>query len=128
MTVMRVVGDGHLPPAHARVREAPGEYVIALELADFTAAELTIESIGRRLTVCGEHRETKDDDGAAFRLQERLEESFRLPDDADAEQITVFLEHGTLEIHVPRTRIESRRLSISRRHPTDRFNPNAEPC
>ena len=126
MAAMRAVGNGHKLPAHANVREQPGEYVIELDVADFTERELSVEVFGPRLTVRGEQLETKEDEGHAFRLQERLEESFRLPDDADADQIKVFYVHGRLEIHAPRARLEPRQLPIE--HPAFRVNPDAEPC
>jgi HSP20 family molecular chaperone IbpA len=127
MAVMRVVGNGHQLPAHAHVREEPREYVIELELSDFTESELTVEALGPRLTVRGDQVESVADDFAAFRLHEHLEESFRLPDDADADQIQVFYKHGTLEIHAPRTRLEPRRLPIEHTSPY-RVNPDAEAC
>lgn len=126
MAFMRAVGDGHQRPAHANVREVPGEYVVELDVADFTENELVVEMLGRRLTVRGDQIETAEDAGNAFRLHERLEESFRLPDDADADEIKVFFETGTLEIHAPRARLEPRQLPIE--HPSYCFNPNAEPC
>ena len=74
----------------------------------------------------GDQVETGDDDGKAFRLQEHLEETFRLPDDADAEQTKVFYKHGTLEIHAPRARLDAAPLPIE--HPSYLINPNAEAC
>ena len=126
MAAMRAVGNGHQLPAHANVREENGDYVIELDVADFTESELSVEAFGPRLMVRGDQLETVEDDGKAFRLHERLEESFRLPDDADADQIEVFYMHGTLEIRAPRTRLEPRRLPIE--HPSYRINPNAEAC
>jgi HSP20 family molecular chaperone IbpA len=123
---MRTVGNGHQLPAHANVREVDGEYLIELEVGDFAESELTVEALGRRLTVRGDQVETAEDDGKAFRLHERLEESFRLPDDADVGKTKVFYKHGTLEIHAPRRRLETRQLPIE--HSSYRINPNAEPC
>ena len=40
MAVMRMVGNGHALPAHTRVREEEGRYVVELEVSDFTDAEL----------------------------------------------------------------------------------------
>jgi HSP20 family molecular chaperone IbpA len=126
MAAMRAVGNGHQLPPHAHVREESDEYLIELDVSDFTESELAIEALGPQLTVRGDQLETMEDDRKAFRLHERLEESFRLPDDADADQIKVFYKHGTLEIHAPRTRLEPRRLPIE--HPSYLVNPNAEPC
>ena len=126
MSVMRTVGIGHKLPAHANVREDDGEYLVELDVGDFTESELTVEALGRRLTVRGDQTETVEDDGQAFRLHERLEESFLLPDDAVVEETRVFFKHGTLEIRAPRRPHEPRRLMIE--HPSYRFNTNAEPC
>lgn len=126
MAFMRAVGNGHQHPAHASVRDEDGEYVVELDVADFTESELEVEALGRQVTVRADQVETPEDDGKAFRLHERLEESFRLPDDADAGATRVFFNHGTLEIHVPRTVLEPRRLPIE--HFSYLSNPNAEPC
>jgi HSP20 family molecular chaperone IbpA len=99
------------------VRESDGEYLIALDVYDFTEAELTVELVGRRLVVRGDQLETAEDDGKPFRLHERLEEFFRLPDDADADAIKVFYRHGTLELHVGRVTPVARPLTIERRSP-----------
>jgi HSP20 family molecular chaperone IbpA len=112
---MRTVGSAHHLPPHAHVRHQNGEYLIELDVSDFTEAELAIELLGRTLIVRGDQLANETDDGRAFRLHEHLEESFRLPDDAGADQIRVFYTHGTLEIHAPRVRLEPRRLSIEKR-------------
>jgi HSP20 family molecular chaperone IbpA len=126
MTCTRTVGNGLKPPAHANVRKLQGAYLIELDVADFTESEVAVEVFGRQLMIRGDQIETSDDDGKAFRLHERLEESFRLPDDADVQRIKVFYKHGTLEIHVPRMHLKPQQLPIE--HQTDRFNPNAEAC
>ncbi len=126
MAAMRAVGESHQLPAHACVREDSREYLVELDVSDFTESELTVEAFGRRLTVHGDQQETSADDGKPFRLHERFEESFRLPDDADADQIKVFLKHGTLEIHAPRTRLEPRLVPIE--HPSFLFNSDATAC
>ena len=124
MAAMKAVGHGHQLPPHAHVHEEHGEYLIELDVSDFTESELAIEARGPQLTVRGDQLETTEDDGRAFRLHERLEESFRLPDDADADHVKVFYKHGTLEIHAPRTRLQPRPVPI--RHDTFLLNPDAE--
>jgi HSP20 family molecular chaperone IbpA len=126
MTVMRAVGNGHQLPRHARVRDEQREYVVELDVADFTASELIVEALGRQITVIGDQVEKVGDDGRAFRLHERLEEGFRLPDDAVVEQIRVFYRHGTLMVRAPRTQTRRRRLPIER--PSRLLNPDATPC
>jgi HSP20 family molecular chaperone IbpA len=126
MAAMQAVGESHQLPAHACVREDSREYLIELDVSDFTESELTVEAFGSRLTVHGDQQETPAQDGKPFRLHERFEESFRLPDDADPDQIKVFYEHGTFEIHAPRTRLERRLVPIEQ--PSLVFNSDATAC
>jgi HSP20 family molecular chaperone IbpA len=126
MAVMRAVGDGHQLPPHASILEEAEEYVILLDVSDFTERELSVEALGRRITVRGDQIEKPEDAGWAFRLHERLEESFRLPDDVDAEGIRVFHKHGTLELRAPRTPLAARVLPIE--HPPLRVDADATGC
>ena len=124
MAVMLMARNGHQLSPHAQVREEPGEYVIELDVSDFAVSELGVEALGPTITVRGDQLEANE--GFAFRLHERLEESVRLPDDADADHIKVFYKPETLEIHAPRRRLEPRRVPIE--HPSFRANPDAEAC
>ena len=123
MSAMRAVGYHQLPP-HARVRETELEYVIELDVADFTQAELSVEARGPVLTIRGDQTEGLADEGKAFRIHERLEESFRLPDDADLDAIGIHYKHGILEIRVARAPLATRRIRIARRR-SDLINPDA---
>lgn len=126
MATMRAVGEGHKLPPHAHVHESADEYVVELDVADFTERELVVEITGRLVMVYGDQLEAQEDEAHAFHLHERLEESFRLPDDADPAGVRAFFEHGTLGIRAPRAELEPRRVSIE--HAPWRLNPNAEPC
>ena len=66
MAAMRAVGNGHQLPPHAHVREEPSEYLIQLDVSDFTENELLIEALGPQLTVRGDRLETMEDHGEAF--------------------------------------------------------------
>jgi HSP20 family molecular chaperone IbpA len=125
--VMRAVGTGHRLPAQARVRADAHQYLIELDVSDFLESELQVELLGARITVRGDQLQDPGDDGIPFRLQERLEESFRLPDDVDTEQIKVMLRHGTLEIRAPRSWLEPRTVPIEHRSPYV-GSPDAVPC
>ena len=127
MGVMRAVGTGHRPSANAKVRLDAREYVIELDVSDFLESELEVELMGARITVRGDQSQDPGDDGIPFRLQERLEESFRLPDDVDTDRIKVWHGHGTLEIRAPRSRLEPRAVPIEHRSPYV-GNPEAVPC
>jgi len=115
--VMRAVGAGHRPAAHATVRADAHEYVVELDVSDFLESELDVELLGARVTVRGDQSQDPGEDGVPFRLQERLEESFRLPDDVDTGRIKVLYGHGTLEIRAPRSRLEPRTVPIEHRSP-----------
>ena len=117
MSVMKAVGTGHRVPAHAMVRADAHEYVIELDVSDFLESELDVELVGARVTVRGDQLQDPGDDGVPFRLQERLEESFRLPDDVDTDRIKVLYGHGSLEIRAPRSRLEPRTVPIEHRSP-----------
>jgi HSP20 family molecular chaperone IbpA len=127
MAVMRTVGTSHRLPARATVRDDGDEYVIELDVSDFLVSELAVDVVGLRVTVHGDQVQEPGEDNVALRLHERLEESFRLPDDADADLMKVFHAHGALEIHVPHTTLESRRVPIEHRSPFV-GNPDAGPC
>lgn len=119
MAVMHAVGGRRSSRPHATVHEEPAEYLIELDVSDFALDELLVEATGWRITVRGDQLETDEDDGKAFRLHERLEESFRLPDDADPDRIRAVYKHGTLEIHARRRKLTRRLVSIERDYLVD---------
>ena len=127
MAVMRTVGNGHSLPQHARVREDGGKYVVELDVSDFTPHELTVEVLGRVVTIRGEQTETAEDEGRAFRLHERLTESFRLPDDADADRLTARYRHGVLELYAHRRELVPVEVQVEF-GPTHVVNPDAAAC
>jgi HSP20 family protein len=99
---------GFLPtvlPA-ADVYETKEEYVVELEVPGYREKELTIEVSDHTLTVKGTREETKDETEKAYRLQERLERSFkrefRLPPETDGAHMTAHFEKGVLEVHAPK--------------------------
>jgi HSP20 family molecular chaperone IbpA len=130
MAVMQTAGRARTLPPSATVTESETEYVVELDVSDFALSELSVRLEGDEVTVVGEQRESGEDADAPFRLCERLEESFRLPGDADGEWLTALFEHGRLELHVPKlgpcpnprhnVRIVPKRHGL--------FNPDATPC
>lgn len=126
MGAMRLVGNGHKLPPHARLQEDPDEYLVELDVSDFTESELTLTVLGRLVTVRGNQLETKEDEGLAFRLHERLEESFRVPDDAAIDRLAAFYQHGTLELHAPRRPLVPHTVAIE--HKFSLVNPDAAAC
>jgi HSP20 family molecular chaperone IbpA len=126
MGAMRMIGSGRSPRPHGYVRQTPVDYVVELDVADFAASELSVEVVGPVVTVRGNQVSTGGDDRVPFRLHERLEESFRLPDDADASVLKVAHRDGTLELRTPRKRLVPRVVRVER--PRRLVNPAAEPC
>jgi HSP20 family molecular chaperone IbpA len=125
VAVMRAVGYHPLPP-HARVRMTEAQYIVELDVADFTVDELTIEALGPVVAVRGEQLETEADEGLPFRIQERLEETFRLPDDVELATLAATYHHGVLEIRVDHAPLVLRHVPIEP-HPGPLLNPDAAP-
>lgn len=126
MTAMRVGGNHHKLPQNAHLLESDLQYVIQLDVSDFTRSELAVEVLGPQLTVRGDQLEAPGDETQPFCLHERFERSFRLPDDADRDGIQAFDKHGALEIRVPRLRLEPQAIPIERRR-VGLVQPDAEP-
>ena len=123
MAVMRAVGYHPLPP-HARVRATEAQYIVELDVADFTVDELVIEMLGPVVFVRGEQLETEADEGLPFRIRERLEETFRLPDDVELETVVATYHHGVLEIRVDHAPLVLREIAIEQ-PPGPLLNPDA---
>lgn len=127
MAVMRSVVGSHAPPSHANVHETDCQYVVKLDVADFSRDELTVELLGPCLTVRGEQRPVAAEDNGPFRLRERLEETFRLPDDVDLDALRVSHAHGWLEIRAPKKPLRTRIVPVETTHAVT-GNPDAVPC
>jgi HSP20 family protein len=90
----------------ADIYETSKEYVVEVEVPGYTEQELGIEVSDHTLTIMGTRAETKQEAEKTYRLQERLERTFkrefRLPPETDGEHITAQFEHGVLEVHAPK--------------------------
>ena len=90
----------------ADVYETPREYVVELEVPGYKHKELAIEVSDHTLTVSGTRNEKTKETEKAYRLQERLERTFkrefRLPQEVDREHVTAQSEQGVLEVHAPK--------------------------
>ena len=100
------------------IYETPKEFVVELEVPGYTEDELSIEVSDHTLTVTGTREETKAGTDKTYRLQERLERTFkrefRLPQEADGEHVTAHFEHGVLEVHTPKLATKTpHKVSIS---------------
>lgn len=124
MTAMRTMGLAPVLPPESTVEQSAKEYVVHLRVPGFAQEELEVQIAGRFVTVRGDQTQTTIDN-RPFRLHERLEESFQLPPDVDAERITATFAHGALELHAPRIRDgrgKPRKVPIGRR---TAVNPDA---
>src|SRR6185437_10513856 len=69
------------------IYETPKEYVVELEVPGYTAEQLGIEVSDHTLTVTGTRGKAKEETEKTYRLQERLERTFkrefRLPPETD---------------------------------------------
>ncbi len=116
MTVMRTTGLAPVRPCEASVDKSPDEYVVRVPVRGYAQEELKVEIAGRLVKVLGDQVETAIDQGP-FCLHERLEETFRLPADADAESVTVSYMRGRLELRARRTNGASKTpLEVPIRH------------
>lgn len=105
--------DMHMLP-HTLVREEEAEYVVELDVSDFSERELSVQAVGPVITVRGVHKDAGEA-YAAFRVQERLDETFRFPDDADLAGLAACYRHGTLELSAPRVLVPRRFVPIAHR-------------
>lgn len=113
MSAMPMIGPLRRLPPHASVSEEADEYLIGLDVSDFAVAELAVDVVGSRLVVRGEQLEDRETE-EPFAIHERLEEWFRLPDDADPSGITAIYKRGTLELHARRRKIPTLHVPIER--------------
>ena len=90
------------------VKVAKDAYVIQLALPGFQSSDLNIQMEGNTLTVLAKTSEsyTKPNVRLEFSASER-KRHFSLPKDVEYDQITARLEHGILEIRLPKARKQS---------------------
>jgi HSP20 family molecular chaperone IbpA len=117
MAAMRTMGLAPVLPPDARVTERTREYVISLPVLGFTPQELEVEIADHIVTIRGNQARTAGDN-RSFKLHEKIEESFRLPDDVDTDDVTAFYTHRTIELHAPRVSARPSRKVPIRRRPT----------
>uniref|UniRef100_A0A8C6XNS0 SHSP domain-containing protein n=1 Tax=Naja naja TaxID=35670 RepID=A0A8C6XNS0_NAJNA len=77
---------------------------LALDVAGFSAEELTVTLEGRQLTVAGkQEKEAAGGDGSVCRERRQVRQELLLPPDADLEALTCALGHdGQLHLRAPR--------------------------
>lgn len=84
-------------PMHPHIVDCGTEWVVELEVADFTPSELTVEADHGMLTVVGDRPAI-----GPFELREHLDEAMRLPPGVDTDGATAWYRAGSLEIRIPK--------------------------
>jgi HSP20 family molecular chaperone IbpA len=99
------------PRCRVSVREEPGEYTIELDVSEFAQTEVQVEAVGQQIKVrCGHDQDKRS--SMPLSVHEQLEESFRLPDDADVEQLRAVYRDGTLVLSARRRTLTRRIVAV----------------
>ncbi len=95
------------PPAD--VSETEGEYLITAEIAEVPKENLNITVQDGVLTLSGERRKEKQDEGERMHRVERqfgsFARRFALPEDADDQAIRAESRDGIVRIHIPKHKV-----------------------
>ena len=102
----------------ADVYETDAEYAFELEVPGFEEKELKVEVTDHTLLVKGERERVQDEKKKAYRLHERLEETFErrftLPLEADTAHIGAEFAKGVLIVRAPKLKAaEPRTVEIA---------------
>ena len=97
-----------VPGRHPRmeIAESSDAYYFQLDLPGVTRDSLELETVGDELRLSGRRARSEYPDGAVVQRTERtygrFQRTFRIPGDVDADGIRAKLEHGILELRLPR--------------------------
>lgn len=107
-------GAGFVPPAE--VHEDDERYLVTLDVPGVTEQDLEITVRGADLVVSGRRdAERQRGDGAYYAFERHygaFTRTFRLPDGIDADHIDAHLQHGVLQVRLPK-RPEARPRKIA---------------
>lgn len=85
-------------------------YVICADVPGLTENDISVEVIGNRLIVSGKRDEEERSEGDRYWAYERsfgsFTRSFMLPEGTQPDQIDARLEHGVLEVRIPKSKGE----------------------
>lgn len=97
-----------VPGRHPRMElaESSDAYYFQLDLPGVTRDAIELETVGDELRLSGRRARTEYADGAVVQKTERVygrfHRTFRIPGDVNAEGIRAKLDHGVLELRLPR--------------------------
>jgi HSP20 family protein len=117
----RMLEDFGVAPAPlpaADMYETEKELVVELDVPGFEENELALEVSDSTLTIKGERKKEKEQKEKSFYLHERLEKHFerrfKLPPEADLDQVEATFRTGVLEVHVPKLELaKARKVEIT---------------
>ncbi len=96
-------------------------YEICVELPGVADEDIDVEVHDGRLTVTGEKRASREEEGKGFYFSERVygtfRRTFKLPDDADAEKIHAVHKDGVLAVKIAKTApkaADKKRIQVTR--------------
>ncbi len=91
------------------IQETEKEYLIKAELPDVKKEDVKIEMLDGVLTISGERKQEKEEQGKTFHRLERLfgkfVRQFELPTEVDGTKIEAQFNDGLLSIHLPKTAV-----------------------
>ncbi len=101
------------------VQESGNRFVVRADLPGVEPDQVDITLENGLLTIRGERREEKREEGEGFHRMERFRGTFfrrfALPDVADSAAVEAHMDHGVLEIMIPKSeKAQARRIQISR--------------
>ena len=99
------------------IRENAAAYMIDVEVPAVASGDLSVTTVDGLLTVSGKSERPKKDQGYQYHRSERRQGSFvrtfKLPEEADAEDISAEIKKGVLYLSVPkRAEVQPRKVEI----------------
>jgi HSP20 family protein len=88
-----------------RTTEEPERYVVTAELPGFKPEEVKVGVVGDQITIEGKHEQKGEENKKTYRRIETFERRFTLPADVRGEGIEAVMEHGLLELMLPKVAI-----------------------
>ncbi len=105
--------EAWIPPVE--LSETENEYVIKAEMPGVKPEDIDVDVVGNNVTICGETREEKEEQGKnIYRSELRYGQFMRrvpLPGNVKSENAHAEFHHGLLELHLPKME-ESKRKKI----------------